>query len=235
MNTKAFCYSAVLIILLSTISYSQTKDSLKPKGKTCFQIMTEQSECEQKMILSLGGGYAGLFEETSRPNGFNIQADLLYPVSEYFALNIGINYTQLPGYHYDEYEVKYNSAINDTVYTRYFGDYSTVSYIQFTPGVSFGNINRHSKFNYYVTAGLTIGINREGKGILNMTSTYSPQNNSLTIEPSYHFNFGAYASGRISYKVSDKLNIFIEPAAFSNLSEGYFSNYHLNGGVSIAL
>ena len=94
-------------------------------------MMKEQSGNEKSnLVLSLSGGYAGLFKESGRPNGFNIQADLLYPVSEYFALNIGINYTQLPGYHYDEYEVKYNSAINDTVYTHYFGDYSTISHIQ---------------------------------------------------------------------------------------------------------
>jgi hypothetical protein len=185
--------------------------------------------------FSLGAGFAGLFKETSRPNGFNIQADILYPVSEYFALNIGINYTQFPGYHYDYSDIHYNSVINDTVYTRYFGDYSTISHIQFTPGVSFGNITRESKFNYYLTAGLTIGINREGKGILNMTSTYSVQNNSLTIEPSYHFNLGGFISGRISYKVSDKFNIYIEPSAFSNWSDSYFSNYHINGGISLNL
>lgn len=237
MKAKTFCSLAVLILLLSTISYSQTTDAPKIKGKACYDLMKEQSSCgkKQDLVLSLSGGYAGLFKETSRPNGFNIQADALYPISDNFALNIGINYTQFPGYHYDEYEVKYNSAINDTVYTHYFGDYSAITHIQFTPGVSFGNINRYSKFNYFVTAGLTIGINREGKGILNMTSTYSPQNNSLTIEPSYHFNFGAYVSGRISYKVSDKLNIFIEPSAVSNWSDNTFSNFHLNGGVSLNL
>ena len=132
MKAKTFCSLAVLISLLSTVSFSQSIDFNAPKikGKACYEITKEQSSSEKKsnLVLSLSGGYAGLFNESSRPNGFNIQADVLYPISEYFALNISINYTQFPGYHYDEYEVKYNGAINDTVYTRYFGrlsyDYS---------------------------------------------------------------------------------------------------------------
>ncbi|MCX6156514.1 MAG: hypothetical protein NTY74_00865 [Ignavibacteriae bacterium] len=237
MNKDIAAIFVILISLMSTTLFAQSSGINDNINREIFEFSTKQSVNPVKFspTFSIGAGYDGLFEKTSRPNGFNIQADVLYPVSENFALNIGINYSQFPGYHYDEYEVKYNSAINDTVYTHYFGDYSAITHIQFTPGVSFGNINRYSKFNYFVTAGLTIGINREGKGILNMTSTYSPQNNSLTIEPSYHFNFGAYASGRISYKVSDKFNIFIEPAAVSNWSDNAFSNYHLNGGVSLAL
>jgi hypothetical protein len=235
MKAKAFCSLAVLILLLSTISYSQTTDAPKIKGKACYDLMKEQSECEKSnIVLSLSGGYAVLFRDTGYPNGFNIQADVMYPVSENFALNIGINYTRFPGYHFDYSNVAY--TVSDTVYSHIYGDNPITSFVYFTPGVSYGNVSRNSKFNYYVTAGFIVGISRDGRGYYNYTSTFNnSQNKSESVDPSYDFNLGGFVSARISYKVSDKLNVFIEPSAVSNWSDSYFSNYHLNGGISLIL
>ena len=227
MKAKAFCSLAVLIILLSTISYSQTLDAPKIKGKACYDLMKEQSECEQRMIFSLGGGYAGLFEETSRPNGFNIQADVLYPVEDYFALNLGLSLTHFPGYYFKDSYISYDMEL-----VNYWGDAGAINQLHILPGVSFGNFNRTNKFNYYLTAGLTLGVSRESEGTYN--DSYLPLNVNV-IKPSYDFSIGGFVSGRISYKVSDKLNIFIEPAAVSNWSDNTFSNYHINGGVSLNL
>lgn len=236
MRTRTFVCFAVIITFISTLSFSQSTDSNAPKikVKSCYEIMKNQTD-NSEFVLSIGGGFTGLFNKYNRPNGFNIQTDIIYPVENYFALNIGLAFTQFPGYHYDDSKVYYNTAINDTVYSRFFGDYATISLIHITPGVSFGNINMNKKLNFYLTAGLTIGIDREGQGIHNITSTYTLENDSLTIKPSYRFKLGGFVSGRISYKVSQKLNIFIEPALLSEWSDNSFSNYHINGGVSIAL
>jgi len=238
MKAKTFCSLAILISLLSNLSYSQFTDSNFPrtKSKACYEITKEHQESELKsnLVLSIGGGFAGLFKETNRPNGFNIQADVLYPVSEYFAFNLGLGFTQFPGFHFDYSDVIYSG--NDTIYSRIYGDNPITSFVYFTPGVSFGNVSRNSKLNYYITAGFTVGISRDGQGYFNYTNTFNvPQNQSSTVEPSYDFNLGGFVSGRISCKASDKLNVFIEPSAFSNWSDSYFSNYHINGGISLNL
>lgn len=225
MNAKTFCSLAVLITLLSTISYSQTTNSI-----------TSKSEQKSEYVISLGGGYVGFFSETKRPNGFNVHVDLLYPDSDYFAFNIGINYSQFPGYHYDDYVVYYNAFTNDSIHIRSYGDAATISHLQLTPGVSFGNIKINNKFNYYLTAGLTVGVNRSGQSSYYISSSHgSTQVQTGTYEPNYSFKLGGFVSGRISYKISDKLNIFIEPSALSEWSGGSdFANYHINGGVSVA-
>ena len=232
MKAKAFCSLAVLILLLSTISYSQTTDSLKPKGKACYDLMKEQSECEKSnIVLSLSGGYAVLFRDTGFPNGFNIQADVLYPISENFALNLAVNFSQFPGYHYD-----FNHNFYDTFYVKGYGNIEKLTQINLMPGVSFGNLNSNSKFNYYITAGISLGLCSNGIAS-DYVTTNSPS--AVIIPPSYglkyYVDFGVFASGRISYKVSDRFGIFLEPTAFSDWHESYESNLRINGGVSLAL
>jgi len=235
MKAKTFCSLAVLISLLSTFSYSQSADSNAPKtkSKSCYEIMKEQSVDGQKskLVFSLSGGYAGLFKESSRPNGFNIQADVLYPVSEYFALNLGVNFSQFMGYHYE-----YNTNIYDTVYEKGIGDVGKITQINLMPGMSFGNINGNSKINYYITAGLSLGLCRHGIGNDFITSNFSGLNTySGTHGPNYYFDYGVFASGRISYKVSDRFGIFVEPTAFSDWKDSEESNYRINGGISLNL
>jgi len=95
----------------------------------------------------------------------------------------------------------------------------------------------NNKLNFYITAGLTLGIFREGQGYHNITSIYNnnTQNESGTTGPSYGFQMGGFVSGRISYKISRKLNVFVESAALSDWTDNTFSNYHINGGVSLNL
>lgn len=214
MKAKTFCSLAVLILLLSTISYSQTLDAPK-------------SEQYSEYVLSIGGGFVGFFNETKRPNGFNIQADLLYPVEDYFALNLGLSLTHFAGYYFKDSYISY-----DMEPVTYWGDAGAMNQLHIIPGVSFGNFNRLNKLNYYLTAGLIIGASRESEGTF--SDSYLPLNVNV-IKPSYDLSIGGFVSGRISYKVSDKLNIFIEPAAVSNWSDNTFSNFHINGGVSLNL
>jgi hypothetical protein len=232
MKAKAFCSLAVLITLLSTISYSQTTNTPKTKGKTCYELMKEQSGCEKSnLVLSLSGGYSVLFRDTGYPNGFNIQADVLYPLSESFAFNLGVNFSQFPGYHYE-----FNHKLNDTFYVKGYGNIEKLTQINLMPGVSFGNLNSNSKFNYYITAGISLGLCSNG-----IASDYNTTNspNVVIIPPSYglkyYVDFGVFASGRISYKVSDRFRIFLEPTAFSDWKESYESNLRINGGISLNL
>jgi len=232
MKAKAFCSLAVLITLLSTISYSQTIDAPKIKGKACYDLMKEQSECEKSnIVLSLSGGYAVLFRDTGFPNGFNIQADVLYPLSESFALNLAVNFSQFLGYNYE-----FNHKLNDTFYVKGSDTIGKFNQINLMPGVSFGNLNSNSKFNYYITAGISLGLCRHA-----VSRTYITTNAPSVVifprslEPDYYVDFGVFASGRISYKVSDRFGIFLEPTAFSDWSEGYESNLRINGGISLNL
>ncbi|MCX6156513.1 MAG: hypothetical protein NTY74_00860 [Ignavibacteriae bacterium] len=232
MKAKAFCSLAVLILLLSTISYSQTTDAPKIKGKTCYELMKEQSECKKSnIVLSLSGGYAVLFRDTGYPNGFNIQADVMYPLSESFAFNLGVNFSQFLGYNYE-----FNHNFYDTFYVKGYDTIGKFTQINLMPGVSFGNLNSNSKFNYYITAGISLGLCRHA-----VSSTYITTNSPSyvifprSLEPDYYVDFGVFASGRISYKVSDRFRIFLEPTAFSDWKESYESNLRINGGVSLNL
>jgi hypothetical protein len=228
MKAKTFCSLAVLIILLSTISYSQTLDAPKIKGKACYDLMKEQSECDKSnIVLSIGGGFAGLFEKRGRPNGFNIQADLLYPVSKYFALNIGLNFVRFP-----ESINKYSFIINDSINTST-GNNGILYHVNIAPGISFGNISRDSKFNYYITAGFGFGYS-----ILGERTYYKSINNSVISEETYKAeassNFGIFSSGRFSYRIANKYNVYIEPSVYGWSMSGE-SNYHINGGISLNL
>jgi hypothetical protein len=230
MKAKTFCCLAVLIFLLSNLSYSQSTDSGFPKSKSCYATMKELSGDEQKsnLVLSLSGGYAGLFKESSRPNGFNIQADLLYPVSKFFAMNFSFNYVQFPGY-----RTQSRIQINDSTINTLTANRGVLYHINMTSGISFGNINRDSKLNYYLTAGLGIGYSILGNSI-NSNSI----NNSVFSEVKYKtetiFIIGAFTSGRFSYKIAEKYRIFIEPSVYTWTLDGE-DNYHINGGISINL
>lgn len=232
MKAKTFCSLAVLMLLLSTISYSQTLDAPKIKGKACYDLMKEQSEREKSnIVLSLSGGYAVLFRDTGFPNGFNIQADVLYPFSESFALNLAVNFSQFPSYHYE-----FNHKLNDTFYVKGSDTIGKFNQINLMPGVSFGNINSNSKFNYYITAGISLGLCRHAVTSSYMTTNYPnlvsyPPPNT----PQYYIDFGVFASGRISYKLTDRFGIFLEPTAFSDWHESYESNFRINGGISLNL
>lgn len=233
MKAKTFCSLAVLILLLSTISYSQTDNSPVNKNKACYEIMKEQSGNDKKsdLVLSLSGGYAVLFRDTGYPNGFNIQADVLYPISDNFALNLALNFSQFPGYH-----IEYNYNFYDTFYVKGYSNIEKLTQINLMPGVSFGNLNSNSKFNYYITAGISLGLCSKG-----IASDYITTNSpSFVIIPhsyglKYYFDIGGFISGKISYKVSDRFRIFLEPTAFSDWKDSYESNLRINGGISLNL
>jgi len=219
----------IFISMISTSLFSQTSGNNDNLNRDIFNLSTKQSLIQEKSsaTFSIGAGYAGLFKESSRPNGFNIQADLLYPVEDYFALNLGLGFTHFPGYYFKDSYISY-----DMEPVTYWGDAGAMNQLHIIPGVSFGNFSRLKKLNYYLTAGLTLGVSRESEGTF--SDTYLPLNGNV-IKASYDISIGGFVSGRISYKVSDKLNIFIEPAAFSNWSDNTFSNYHINGGISLNL
>lgn len=232
MKAKAFCSLAVLILLLSTISYSQTTDAPKIKGKACYDLMKEQSECDQRMIFSLGGGYAGYASANSKPNGFNIQADVLYPVSKSFGINIALNYVQFQGYKHTNY-----LKTTDSTYANSYSNPVTHNHINLLAGISYGNTDKNCLLNYYVTAGIGLGLSSQGqiyykefRGINNGTYEYSTE----TLPAESLFMAGVYASGRISIKLSHLLRFYAEPSIYTWTISGE-SNYHINGGVSIAL
>lgn len=219
----------ILVIFALLISYTTVfSQSVNFKnGNPGFTTLQYDKAVKSSPLLSLSGGYAGLFKESSRPNGFNVQADVLYPVSGNFALNLGLGFTHFSGYYFKDTYTSYDMEL-----VTYWGDAGAINQLHFLPGVSFGNFSRLNKLNYYLTAGFALGVSRESEGTY--SDSYLPLNVNVT-KASYDISIGGFVSGRISYKVSDKLNIFIEPAAFSNWSDNAFSNYHINGGVSLAL
>jgi hypothetical protein len=235
MKAKTFCYLAIFIFVLSNLSYSQSTDSgfPKTKSKSCYEIMKEQSGDEQKsnFVLSLSGGFAGIFEKTTRPNGFNIQADILYPVSKYLALNLGINLTQFPEFHYS-----YVSQINDSIYNNIDGNEGNLTIINFTPGLTFGIIEAESKLNYYLTAGFTFGISTISSGNSKSHFTNNAyQERIFSYGTESIYIYGGYISGRLSYKISNHFRIYTEPSIFSSWKLSGESNYHINGGISLNL
>jgi len=219
----------ILISLISTSLFSQSSEINEFKGPNNHDFMSMQSDSTSKSgpLFSIGGGYAGFSSTKNRPNGFNVQIDIIHPVATFLAINVAFDVV-----HYlTSYENKESITSNGTIYTTYY-NYGDANYLIFFPGLSFGNLNRDSKFNYFITAGFSIGIGFFGETIY-LLSSNSPYSNK--IQESAGLLKGIFASGRVSYKLSPQIQIFVEPNIYTIGSEDSNFNYHINGGISLNL
>jgi len=216
----------ILISLISTISFSQSSEVNDNINQYIFGLSTTQSVKPEKSsaTFSIGAGYAGLTSNSSRPGGFDVQLDLIFPVTTYLAISGSFNYARFPGYQTTQF---YGPQNGD-----YLIDNGAQTNVSLSPGVSFGNFKFKDKFNYFVTAGFVIGM-----GTTNGYTVTSIRNGEVL----NHENgglleiMGILTSGRVSYKLSRIFQVYIEPSVYNLLgTDSAGSNYHINGGVSIA-
>jgi opacity protein-like surface antigen len=218
MNKHIAGIFVILISMMSSTLFAQSSGINGNINRDIFNLSTKQSPKQEKSsaTLSIGAGYAGTATKVKRPDGFDIQLDLIFPVTTYLAINGSINYARFPRY------------IDETRSTVNNGE---LTYVTLTPGLSIGNFMYNDKFNYFITTGFALGLGSVGKTI------YSDFNGDTV-----HISSGGPAditgvliSGRISYKLSKQFQIYLEPSYYTVWSDDGKSNYHINGGVSLNL
>jgi hypothetical protein len=234
MNKHIAVIFVILISLTSTTLFAQSSGINDNINNDIIELSTKMSvnPVKSSPTFSIGAGYAGYASENGRPNGFNIQADVLYPVSKSFGINIALNYVQFQGYKHTNY-----LKTTDSTYANSYSNPVTHNHINLLAGISYGNTDKNCLLNYYVTAGIGLGLSSQGqiyfkefRGINNGTYEYSTE----TLPAESLFMAGVYASGRISFKLSHLLRFYAEPSIYTWTISGE-SNYHINGGVSLAL
>jgi len=217
----------ILISLISTSLFSQSYGINDNLNQDIFDLSTTQSLIQEKSpaTFSIGAGYAGCINKSKIPDGFDVQLDLIFPVTTYLAISGSFNYARFPGYQ----TIKFYGYQNGD----YLFDNGAQTNVSLSPGVSFGNFRFKDKFNYFVTAGFVIGM-----GTTNGYTVTSIRNGEVL----NHENgglleiMGILTSGRVSYKLSRIFQVYIEPSVYNLLgTDSAGSNYHINGGVSIAL
>lgn len=223
MNKLIAVIFVILISLTSTTLFAQSSGITNNINSDIFELPTKLSLKQEKSAatISIGAGYAGTSE--ARPGGFNIQLDLIFPVTTYLAINGSFNYAGFPRYETTQFYGSQNG--------NYLIDHGELSHVTLSPGLSFGNFKHIDKFNYFITAGFTLGVATYGK-------TNYTNSNGVTINTSSGGAanlIGILLSGRVSYKISKQFQLFLEPSSYLIWSDDGESNYHINGGVSISL
>jgi hypothetical protein len=208
---------------MSTTLFAQSSGINDNINRDIFELSTKISPKQEKSsaTFSIGAGYAGTNVE--RPDGFNIQLDLIFPVTTYLAINGSFNYARFPRYNTTRF---YGPQNGD-----YLIDHGELNHVTLSPGLSFGNFKYKDKFNYFITAGFALGLGSVGKTIytnMNGVTINTSSGGILDI-------IGILTSGRISYKISKQFQLFLEPSYYTVWSDDGKSNYHINGGVSLNL
>lgn len=213
MNKQIAVIFAITISLISTTLFPQSSGNNNNANNDIIELSPTISPKQEKSdaTISIGAGYAGA--SATRPGGFNIQLDLIFPVTTYLAINGSINYASFPRYTTTEFYGYQNG--------NYLIDHGEVNYVTLSTGLSYGNFKQIDKFNYFITTGFALGF-----------GSYAKTNN---IHGGISNLFGILLSGRVSYKISKQFQLFMEPSTYIILSDDSESNYHINGGVSIAL
>jgi len=220
--------SVLIVILISLISstlFSQSSGINDNKNQDSFILSTKLSLKQDKSsaTFSIGGGYAGTATKVKRTDGFDVQLDLIFPVTTYLAIYGSLNYARLPRY--------YTTHFYGTQNGDYLIDHGEYNYVTLSPGLSFGNFKYKDKFNYHITVGFASGMGSIGKTIYTKMSGVTVNTSSGGLIGI----IGLLFSGRISYKISEQFQVFLEPSSYTIWSDDGESNYHINGGMSFAL
>jgi hypothetical protein len=222
--------SAIFVILISMINtslFSQSFENNDYINREFFNLPTKQLLIQEKSsaTFSIGAGYAVNMRKSEIPDGSDVQLDLIFPVTSYLAINGSFNYAGFPKYQTTKF---YGYPGGDLLF-----DHGTQTNITLSPGISFGNFRKDNKFNYFITAGFAVGFGTSG------SSSVTQINNGqiLNHESGGLLEIvGILTSGRVSYKLSQQYNVYIEPLIYALLgSDSAGSNYHINAGVSISL
>lgn len=220
MNKHIEAIFVIIISLLSATLFAQSSGINDNINRDIFGLSTKISPKHEKSsaTFSIGAGYAGLTSKGSQPNGFDVQLDLIFPVTTYLAINGSFNYAGFP---------KYETSDGALIFYK-----GTQTNLNLSPGISFGNFSKNDKFNYFISAGLSLLSETTGaNSIVRISDGQILDKRNGWV----NMSIGALISGRVSYKVSKQFQLFLEPGYNTVWSDEADSYYHINGGVSIAL
>ena len=221
MNKHIAAIFVITISLMSATLFAQSSGINDNINRDIFEFSTQISPKQEKSsaTFSIGAGYAGLTSKGSQPNGFDVQLDLIFPVTTYLAINGSFNYAGFPKYQTQSANIRF--------------DHGALTCLALSPGISFGNFRKNDKFNYFVNAGFPIGFATAERTI------YTDINTGNVINYGHgglRSIFGVLISGRALYKLSEIHQIFIEPAYYANFgSDSADPYFHINAGISLSL
>jgi len=210
-------------------------------------IYTSSDSRKVKPVYSLSAGYVqnnsgysyyyDMYSSGSSSylkfNGFNISGDALIKTSDNFGFRFDLSYLHTFGKSYSGYS--YYSSYDTSSYGSS-TDYAGLNLLSVRTGILFGSMSRNDPFNFYIYLGLGFGWTFNSNNIYYNTRTKNGVTTTSQYESSNKddFLFGAHTQIRLSYKVSQKYMLFVEPS-IQYWSTNIERIYGINSGITFLL
>jgi hypothetical protein len=238
--------SSILMLIKNEVEEFELDDIAYVQDVEADNIIYTSSDSRKvKPVYSLSAGYlqnnSSYYDysynyinyNNLKFNGFNISGDALLKISDNFGFRFDLTYLHTfgksnPGYSY------YSSY--DTATYGNSTDYAGLNLLAVKTGILFGSMSRSEPFNFYVYIGLGFGWTFHGNNIYYNTYT----KNGVTTTTQYQSSnkddllLGAHAQIRLSYKVSKKYMLFVEPS-IQYWSTNVNRIYAINSGITFIL
>jgi hypothetical protein len=234
--------TTILMLVDNSIEEFELDDIERVQGIEADNIIyTTGSRKGYKPVYSISAGYtqrdnsnsSSSYPNSIKFNGFNVTGDALIKSSDYFGFRFDLSYVHTFGktipqsdYYYSYDSTSYGSE----------NIYADNNIITLKSGILFGSMAKEDPFNFYIYLGLGFGMAFRGEEGYN---SYITRNN-ITTKYTYlsnsrnDFIFGAHAQLRVSYKITPKYNVFIEPhIQYWSLNVNRLMG--VNGGITFLL
>jgi len=238
--------SSILMLIKNEMEEFELNDITYVQDVEADNIIYTSSDSRKvKPVYSLSAGYvqnnSGYYDYSydyyNRNNlkfdGFNVSGDALLKISENFGFRFDLSYLHIFGKSYSGYS--YYSSYDTATYGSS-TDYAALNLLSIRTGILFGSMSRNEPFNFYVYIGLGFGWTFHGNNTYYNTYT----KNGLTKTTQYQSSnkddllLGAHAQIRLSYKVSKKYMLFVEPS-IQYWSTNINRIYAINSGITFTL
>lgn len=181
-----------------------------------------------------GNSYYYLQGSTTKFSSLNFTGDIFFKTSDDFGLRIDVNYVHIFGrYFIDNYN---NTNIYGSTSVRTESDVMDINLYTLKTGIAFGLLDYKYKINTYCYLGIGIGWKNQANTIKHK---YITENNVTTVTESSESEgngamIGLHCQVRLSYKISPKNRIFLEPT-IQYWGQKVDLLFGINGGISFQL
>ncbi len=236
--------STILMLIDNGLEEFEIDDIEKMQSIEADNILyTSHTAKVYKPVYSLSAGYtqrdngrnSSYYNSSGSPlkfNGFNVSGDALIKTSDNFGFRFDLSYAHTFGRRLSNGS---NQGYDSSTYS-YETAYGSMNLFAIRTGLLFGAMSPEEAFNFYICLGLGFGWSIRGEQI---SYSYITKNNVTTTNSYKTSNeenllFGVHAHLRLSYKISSKYNLFIEP------SVQYWTTdinrlLSINGGITFRL
>lgn len=237
---------SILMLIDNELEEIELEDIVRIESMEANNVLyTANNSKIRKPIYSIGAGYAQR-DNGSNDNyyyynqsgskkfdGFCVSGDALVRVNDNFGFRIDLGYLHTVGKTYSE--GSYSNSYDSSIYS-YETAYGSIDMFSLRTGLLFGAMSTEDLFNFYIYLGLGLGWSFRGEQI---AYSYTTKNNITKTSTYYSGNrnnilIGAYIQIRLSYKISDKYGIFVEPN-IQYWSEETYRVKGINGGITFYL